>query len=72
MHLYTFRHTFATMLLEKRENMKIVANLMGHASVTTTLKIYSHVLKDVYAETANTLDEVYIDPKFPQNYTIHS
>jgi ATP-dependent helicase/nuclease subunit A len=38
--LYTFRHTFATMLLEARENPKIVASLMGHKKVSTTLDIY--------------------------------
>lgn len=59
MHLYTFRHTFATMLLEKRENPKIVSKLMGHASVNTTLRIYSHVLNEVYEDTARTLDEVF-------------
>jgi len=58
--LYTFRHTFATMLLEARENPKIVANLMGHAKVLTTLAVYSHVISnDVYADTAKTLDSVY-------------
>ena len=35
--LYTFRHTYATILLEQRENPKIVANLMGHTRVSTTL-----------------------------------
>lgn len=58
--LYTFRHTFATILLEKRENPKIVSKLMGHAKVTTTLAIYSHVISnDIYETTAKTLDGVY-------------
>lgn len=57
---YTFRHTFATMLLEERENPKIVSELMGHAKVLTTLSIYSHVVsKTVYENTASTLDRVY-------------
>jgi len=60
--LYTFRHTFATILLEKRENPKIVSELMGHAKVLTTLTIYSHVIsKSVYEDTAQTLDHVYMD-----------
>lgn len=64
--LYTFRHTFATMLLEARENPKIVASLMGHKKVSTTLDIYSHVISsDVYEETAQTLDGLYA------KYTIH-
>ena len=58
--LYTFRHTFATMLLEERENPKIVSELMGHSKVLTTLSIYSHVVsKSVYESTARTLDRAY-------------
>jgi len=49
--LYTFRHTFATILLEARENPKIVADLMGRAKVSTTLDLYSHVVSDaVYVQ----------------------
>ena len=60
--LYTFRHTFATILLEERENPKIVSELMGHAKVLTTLSIYSHVIsKSVYEDTAQTLDRAYIN-----------
>ncbi|MCL1976306.1 MAG: site-specific integrase [Firmicutes bacterium] len=59
-NLYTFRHTFATMLLEERENPKIVSELMGHSKVLTTLSIYSHVIsKSVYESTAKTLDRAY-------------
>lgn len=58
--LYTFRHTFATMLLEERENPKIVSELMGHSKVLTTLSIYSHVIsKSVYESTAKTLDRAF-------------
>ena len=58
--LYTFRHTFATVLLEERENPRIVADLMGHVKASTTLNIYSHVVNNsVYEETAQTLDGVF-------------
>jgi site-specific recombinase XerD len=58
--LYTFRHTFATILLEERENPRIVADLMGHQKVSTTLDIYSHVMSNsVYQQTAQTLDGVF-------------
>jgi len=60
--LYTFRHTFATMLLEERENPKVVSELMGHAKVLTTLSIYSHVIsKTVYEDAALTLDRAYMN-----------
>ena len=58
--LYTFRHTFATILLEERENPRIVADLMGHKKVSTTLDIYSHVISNsIYESTAKTLDSIY-------------
>ena len=60
MTLYSLRHTFATILLEQRENPKVVMNLMGHTKVKTTLGLYSHVVGDaVYESTAQTLDTVY-------------
>lgn len=38
------RHTCATLLLLAGEPAKVVSERLGHASVTTTLDIYSHVL----------------------------
>jgi len=39
------RHTHATILLaDLRENIKVVSERLGHASVTVTLTVYSHVM----------------------------
>jgi integrase len=68
--LYTFRHTFATILLERRENPKIVAELMGHVDASTTLDIYSHVVSnDVYEQTARTLDDAWTNITKKKNPT---
>lgn len=42
--LHDLRHTHATILLRDRENVKIVSERLGHASVVTTLRIYHHVM----------------------------
>jgi integrase len=57
--LYTFRHTYATVLLKQKLNPRLVADAMGHVKTSTTMDIYASVFEEDHVEAANVLDDVY-------------
>ena len=56
--MHGLRHTHATILLEQGVNPKVVSERLGHASVATTMDIYSHVLPDMQEKAAQAIDTV--------------
>ncbi len=53
---HDLRHTAATLLLRQGVNPKIVSEMLGHASVSITLDLYSHVLPDMQQVAAEAMD----------------
>jgi integrase len=56
---HDLRHTHATLLLKAGVNPKIVSERLGHASVSITLDIYSHVLPNIQKEAIGKLNDVF-------------
>lgn len=42
---HDLRHTFASLMLEAGESPKIIQELLGHSTITTTMDIYTHITK---------------------------
>jgi integrase len=55
--MHDLRHTCATLLLSRGVPVKVVSEMLGHASVAITLDTYSHVLPDMQEGAARVMEE---------------
>jgi integrase len=54
---HSFRHSYATHLLENGTDIKVIQELLGHKSLETTM-IYTHVAKKKLAVVESPLDRL--------------
>lgn len=55
--IHDLRHTYASLLINQGENLKYVQKQLGHASITTTVDCYGHLMPDMNKDAGARLDE---------------
>jgi integrase len=55
--LYDLRHSFASLLLTQDENIKVISELLGHATTRQTQDTYLHVMRPMKRRSMNKLDK---------------
>ena len=59
-NFHCIRHTFATRALEAGIPAKTVSEILGHANISTTLDLYSHVSLELKKESMEKLSNLFI------------
>lgn len=57
--VHALRHTFATTLIRNGTDIKVVSEILGHEDVSTTLKVYHHVVDEQKESAVTQLDNLY-------------
>jgi len=57
-NFHAIRHTYATKLFERGVPLKVVSELLGHADVSTTANIYTHVMPKEKITAVETLNDL--------------
>ena len=55
--VYDLRHTCAMLLLVRNISLKIVSEVLGHATIAITLDTYSHVLPNMQDSATRALED---------------
>ena len=55
---HDLRHTHASILLYKGVDIKTISERLGHADISTTIRIYLHVIRELNQRVSEIIDEL--------------
>jgi len=58
MRFHSLRHAAATVLMAEGVPIKAISEMLGHSDITTTLRVYAHVLPTAHEQAANAWDRM--------------
>lgn len=53
---HALRHTYASLLIDQKENIKYIQNQLGHSTPNVTLSVYAHLMRSENQEAACRLE----------------
>lgn len=53
--VHSLRHAFCTRMFEVESNHKAIQTIMGHAEISTTLDIYTHITEDTLKNSVQNM-----------------
>jgi integrase len=55
---HDLRHTCASLLFARNVHPKVVQEMLGHATISITLDLYSHMLPDMQRDAAKAMEAI--------------
>lgn len=59
MRFHDLRHTAATIAIARNVPLKVVSEMLGHADISITLRLYAHVLPHMQQAAADVMDAIF-------------
>ena len=59
MRFHNLRHAAASLLMAEGVGIKVISEMLGHADITVTLKVYAHLMPSAQEQAAGAMDRLF-------------
>lgn len=53
--IHSLRHTFVSLMINNNIPIPLVADMVGHTNISTTMKVYTHLLKETQRKSMEVI-----------------